>query len=529
MSQPERTGTSDRFAAWVLAGVSFVVPLLYCSRLAEPFALPKRVAILAAAIALGVLATLRPSVRDGGRVSAPALWPAALFLAAAAIACCRAANLGLALWGLLDLATGVLVLAGMTRLVRDVADVRLVLRSYLVAAALAGLASLLQIFLSGTQGSWLAAVLPPNRGGSTLGDPALAAQCLILSLPIGVGAAALSSGRWRLACGGLLGVVAAALLFIGRPEGWIGAFGALAVIALARIAQAAGHGRRWSDLVPELSGDGLRAFLVGGLVFLVIVALSRFAALYPGGRPVTPLAGVSLLSPSTGDPGADRTAAIAGSLSLLRRHPLGVGPGCWRHAFLEVAWQNPGASPFTLSHQAVHPGNSFLEMAAETGLLGGSIFLLLVLLVLAQSFLATWRAVPPWDAAGSAALGAIGAVVIMSFFGAPLHEPAPSLVLWIAAGVAQASSARLQGAPGFLRFICPRDLPGAPRVPFTGRAAQVVGVAWLAALTALGFLVWDRTRASMLSLEGQGAFYSGQYEQLVTHYISDDMSWFAPQ
>jgi flavin reductase (DIM6/NTAB) family NADH-FMN oxidoreductase RutF len=24
-------------------------------------------------------------------------------------------------------------------------------------------------------------------------------------------------------------------------------------------------------------------------------------------------------------------------------------------------------------------------------------------------------------------------------------------------------------------------------------------------------------------------FYSGQYEQLVTHYISDEMSWFAPQ
>ncbi|HJZ50478.1 MAG TPA: flavin reductase family protein [Roseiflexaceae bacterium] len=24
-------------------------------------------------------------------------------------------------------------------------------------------------------------------------------------------------------------------------------------------------------------------------------------------------------------------------------------------------------------------------------------------------------------------------------------------------------------------------------------------------------------------------FYSGQYKQLVTHYISDDMSWFAPQ
>jgi len=515
MSQPERPGTTDRLAARILAATSFAVPLLYCSRLADPFGLPKRALILAAAIALGALATLRPSAREPARLSAPVLLPAALFLAVAAIACCRAANLGLALWGLLDLAAGVLLLAGMIRCVRDLDDVRLVFRSYLVAAALAGLASLLQIFVPGGQASWLAGVLPPNRGGSTLGDAALVAQCLILALPIGVGAAALSSGRWRLVCGGLLGIVAATLVFIGRPEGWMGAAAALAIVVLTRIAQAAGRGRRWSDLVPDLSGDGLRAFLVGALVLLVIVTISRFTALYPGGRPVTPLAGVSLLSPTTGDARADRAAATAGTLTLLRRHPLGVGPGCWRHAYLEVAWQKPGGTPFTLSHQAVHPGNSFLEMTAETGVLGGVVFVLVVLLVLAQSLLATWRAGPPWDGAAAAALGAIGALVVMSFFGAPFDEPTPSLVFWIAAGVAHASSARLRGATGLLRLALPRELPGAPRLPFTGRAAPIAGVAWLAGITALGFLVGDRTRASMLSLDGQGAFYSGQYEAAV--------------
>src|SRR2546425_1438397 len=58
-----------------------------------------------------------------------------------------------------------------------------------------------------------------NRGGSTLGDPGLACQFLILALPLGIGAAALSASAWRQACGGLLGLVASALLFIGRSPG----------------------------------------------------------------------------------------------------------------------------------------------------------------------------------------------------------------------------------------------------------------------------------------------------------------------
>ena len=436
MSQPDRPDPIDRLAAWTLAGVCFLVPLVYCSGLADPFSFPKRTVILAGAIVLGAIATLRRRSQEAAAVSAPVMPLAIVFLVCAAIACVRAVNVGLALWGLLDLAAGVLLLVGTIRCLRDATAVRLVLRSYLVAAAIGALGSLLQIFLPGQQASWLAYLLPPNRGGSTLGDPALTPQCLILALPIGVGAAALSSGAWRLICGGLLGVVAATLVFIGRPEGWIGGVAALALIIVGRIAQAAGRGRRWSDLAPDLAGEGLRVFLIAGIVFLLIIALSRFGALYPGGKPVTPLAGVSLLSPTTGDAMADRAAAIPGTISLIRRHPVGVGPGCWRHAFLEVAWQGPGETPFTLSHQAVHPGNAFLELAAETGIPGGITLALLVLLVLAQSLAAAARAAQPWDSAASAAFGAAGVVVVMSFFGAPLQEPTPSLLFWLAAGMA---------------------------------------------------------------------------------------------
>src|SRR5262249_48697606 len=135
MAQPEPPGPTDRTAARIVALVSFAVPLLYCSRLADPFALPKRAALLAAAVALGALATLRPSRGESERVSAPALWPACLLLILGAIACGRAPNVGLALWGLLDLAAGVLLFAGMSRCVRDLAGVGLTLRAYLVAAA----------------------------------------------------------------------------------------------------------------------------------------------------------------------------------------------------------------------------------------------------------------------------------------------------------------------------------------------------------------------------------------------------------
>src|SRR4029077_15378921 len=144
-------------------------------------------------------------------------------------------------------------------------------------------------------------------------------------------------------------------------------------------------------LVPDLGGAGFRALLIAGIVVLVVVSVSRLTFLYPSGKPLEPLQGTSLLSPTTGNAAADRTPAVRATLVLIRHHPWGVGPGGFRHAFLEVAWTVAPTSPFSLSHQAIHPGNAFLEMTVETGLLGGLAFALLVIVLLLQAALAAAR------------------------------------------------------------------------------------------------------------------------------------------
>src|SRR5206468_125269 len=197
-------------------------------------------------------------------------------------------------------------------------------------------------------------------------------------------------------------LVAAALVFIGRPEGWMAGLAALILVVLARVVQVAGHGGRWSDLAPDPGGASLRALLIAGIVISAAVSVSRLTLLYPTHKPVEPLAGTALLTPTTGNPAADRASAIPGTLALIKRHPLGVGPANFRHAFLEVAWTEVPGSPFSLSHQAVHAGNAFLEMTAEAGVPGGLALVFLVLVVLIQVLLVTARAVAPWDGVGAA-------------------------------------------------------------------------------------------------------------------------------
>src|SRR5262245_26853955 len=436
MLKPVSARSVDRAGTLVLASTLFLVPLAYSSNLADPFAFVKRAVMLAAAITLWGLALL-PTEQPPRRVSA-ARRLALLFLACAAVACTVAVNRGLALWGLLDLAVGVGLFFGASRFARETRDVARLLQATLAAAGLVALGSLLQVFFPEAVGGWLGTLLPPTRGGSTLGDPALLAQYLILALPLGIGAAALSSARVRQACGAVLGLVASAILFTGRPEGWAVGLLALGLVLLGRIVQVLAQGR-FAAFVPDPGGAGLRAFLLAGIVVLATGSVPRLALIDPALKSIEPLSGTSLLSPTTGDAKADRAAAIPATGRLLLRHPLGVGPGAFRHGFLEVAWTSAPGSPFSLSHQAVHAGNAFLEMAAETGVVGGIVFALLVVLIGAQALLAAARAEPPWDAAGLAAFAAAGALIGAAFLGAPFQEPAPALLFWTTAGIVESA------------------------------------------------------------------------------------------
>ncbi len=504
-------GHVDRAATLLIALLLLAVPLLHSAVLDDPFALPKELAVEAVAwllLALAAAAALRAPRQEAGPAPATLLLALA-FLAAAALSILPAANRGLAADAFLNLAAGVTVFWAIPRFVRQPHGAAILLRAALLGAALVAAGVLAQVFVPGlTLSLGGVSLLPPTRGGASLADPGLAAQFLILALPAGLGAAALSGPAWRQICGGCLGLVAAALFFAGRPEGWIAALVTALLLIAARLLQVSLAGRRWSRLAPALDGVSLRAALVAVIVIVAVAAASRWPGLSRGGKAAAPLEGVTLLAPTTGDPSADRSAGVRGTLSLVRLHPFGVGPGNWRHAFLEVAWTRLRPSPFTLSHQARHAGNDLLERIAETGLLGGTLFVLLLAALLAVSAWGMARAPSPWDAAAYGACGTLLAAVVTACLGSPFEEPSSALLVWAMAGVARAALERSTDVPGWML------LPRGPEGRWAARRRLAAGcgaITLVLAGAALGIREARRVQAARLALAGQAAFYAGNY------------------
>ncbi|MFQ5878222.1 MAG: tetratricopeptide repeat protein [Acidobacteriota bacterium] len=513
MAQGSEASRISRSAVRLIAGALFLVPLVHSSALAQPFALPREMltAVLAMLLA-GLMIGSHLWSDDLPGLRSPVLQLAAAFAVLSAVALWPALNRALGAWGLLETTGGVVIFWGTARFVREPRDAARLFGALLAAAALTAVGSLVQVAVPGAHLTPAGfSILPPSGGGATLGDPGLLCQLLIVALPVGIGAAALAVGRWRVACGAALGLLGATLFFIGRPEGWTVALMVSGLLLATRVLQVIMTDRGWSSLAPDPGGHSLWAALVGLCVAVAIVSAARWPALLPGGRPVRPLDSVTLLAPTTGDPAIDRVAAARGTVRLIGRHPLGVGPRNWRHAFLEVAWTEVDDSPFTLTHQAVHVGNNFLERTAETGLAGGIVFLALILLLLVQAGLAATGAAPGWRAVVFASFGALGAFGLASFLGAPFEEPSTGLTFWAIAGVVQAALGRSGGAPGVPAPLAARPREFVPRSLRRRRLGLVLAGLWVAAagFCALGFA--RRVEASRLSLLARGAFMNGQY------------------
>jgi tetratricopeptide (TPR) repeat protein len=219
---------------------------------------------------------------------------------------------------------------------------------------------------------------------------------------------------------------------------------------------------------------------------------------------MTPLPHVGLLAPTTGDPTADRKAAIQGTTALLALHPLGVGPGYWRHAFLEVAWKRVTASPFTLSHQAVHVGNSLLELASEFGVAGAVLFVALLILLLLRAARFAFRDPGPGGTVALVALDLMVAALIVSFFGSPFQDATPALLFWVAAGLAAGSAEAAAPAPESAAWDSSRAAP-APRVS----RRRLLATAWVIVAVSAGVWIGMRYATGRRTLEGQGLLFSG--------------------
>jgi tetratricopeptide (TPR) repeat protein len=514
MSQSIAGNRIESTATWLVAAASFLVPLLHSGSISDPFFLPKALTLVALAICLGllsILAYLASDLRPG--ITSPSLWLATGVLFLSAVSVLSAANRGLALWGLLDVVAGVVIFWGVARFVRRRQQVALILSALLASTGLVALGSIVQVFVPGAH-LFLGglSILPPSLGGSTIGDPGLLAELLILALPAGIGAAALTAGWRRVACGVGLGVICGALLFAGRPEGWLVAGLTIGLLATTRILQVLINGEGWRGLVPDVAGHSLWAVLSGFVVLLVILSASRWSGAGPTGQSVVPLEGVTLLSPTTGDPIADREAASPGTMDLVRLHPMGVGPDNWRHAFLEVAWSRIESSPFTLRHQAVHVGNNFLEVTAETGLLGGLAFVALIAVLLLQAGLAAGAAPPPFRSVGLVSFNALGALAFMSFLGAPFEEPAPALIFWIVAGLTQIALVETPRERGAFGFLWAAERQVVPRMLRRRWRAMIFGTLMLLLVGLVLHAAIDRVRGARLAREAQAMFQAERYE-----------------
>ena len=516
MLQEIEASRISRVATWLIPLALLLVPFLHSGAFSEPFALPKELFILLTALLIAGLGVASYIWSDdpAGPIS-PAFRIAVVFTFLTALAVIPAINRGLAIQGFLRILAGVLIFWGVFRFLRTPRDAARLFSAVLLAAAIVSLGSVLQILIPGahiTPGGF--SILPPSKGGSTLGDAGLLSQFLILAIPIGFGAAALLRGWGRVLCGAGLGCVGAALIFAGRPEGWVVALISILLILITRIIQIGMTGGRFSDLAPDLGGHSLWAFLVGLAVISLVISGSRWSGVLPGGAPASPLNRVFLLSPITdaSDPSVDRPAATSGTMEIIGRHPMGVGPENWRHAFLEVAWTDGNDSPFTLRHQLVHPGNNFLERAAETGIAGGLVFVALILLLLMQSGLAATGGVTGWSVVGFTAFNTLAALVLMSLLGAPFEEPAPSLIFWMTAGVAQLALIGSGESRTGMRLFTPRQREFVPRSLRRRWPGAALAAIWIVAAVTLGYVCIRRAEADRLIKEAQDAFNQGLYE-----------------
>jgi len=514
MSSATRADSGES-SAWsgvtrlILALLFLLLPVAHSATLSDPFELPKEMLLAGAAVLLLVCLAAASARRNPPattfRARLPIAVPLAIALVAAGLATARSATQGIALSGFLMLVSLVVVAAAVPLAVRRDRDVLVLLGAAIAGIALAAVASLAQILRPGFNlmlGPF--SIVPPAPAGGTFGDPGLLAQALLLALPLAVGAAALCGGALRLALGGWIGILSAALLYGGKPEGWLVGAGFVVLLFVVRVARSALAGNPWTDLVPDPGGPTVRTILAAGVGLALVLAAARLPGMGTGGAAPAPLEHVGLLAPTTGDVTADRAAGIRGSLALLGRHPLGVGPGAWRHAFLEVAWTAVASSPFSLSHQAVHAGQSFFEAGAELGIVGSLALLALLAVVLGRAFRAALRDGGAWGSIGLTSCIALLTGALVACYGSPFQEASPAVLFAFACGLGLAAWQRVVAASE-------AEEPSAGFASGRRRALRLAaGLVAVVALAAAGLLILPaRVAAARLTLQAQGLLAAG--------------------
>lgn len=293
------------------------------------------------------------------------LLPTSLYLSAGVLSMVAASTLAESATSGLDLAKDAALAVLVVALVRTARTLHLVLWALLVAALLMSSVSLVQYVTSSYDNNFwgLAQAEVQNitgdtegyRLGGTIGDPNYFAQVLLVVLPLGVHLAARSTGTLARVVAGLSVSLSAATIVLTFSRGAAVAAVLVAVLLLA-------HARH----------------RVRVLIVCAVAALLLLPAVPP-----TYVDRIGTLVGS-GDRGTEdvsfgvRGRALSAGLDMLADRPLlGVGLGRYEGEVAEsylVSASQDSARTGTAAH------NLYLEVAAETGIIGLTAFLALVAL-----------------------------------------------------------------------------------------------------------------------------------------------------
>jgi len=288
-----------------------------------------------------------------------------------------------------------------------------------------------------------------------------------------------------------------ALLFAQTRSSWLGSL-AGCIVALACIRSRSPGGK---NLLTRN-----RAWLVSALVFAVAVTLTISSARFFGKAALPLRDRLHDMVNMKGWTVRHRLVLWRAGAMMLRDAPLaGVGPAHYRTYFsVKQAVFRPSlaAKGFVFPPKEGKSHNDYVQVAAETGLLGLGMFLWMLAAVWRAGILAVARA--PSPGAGASASGMLGgctALAVDAFFNFPFDIIPAATVFWIYAGCL----ALMAGGT-------PREIPF-PAVLVPGPVRRL---AWLvssaAAALLLAWSAWPRMAADRASAEGNYYLDSGMWE-----------------
>ena len=270
--------------------------------------------------------------------------------------------------------------------------------------------------------------IPTGGPGSTFGNKNMAAQYLLFILPAAFYLLLSCSERtyeWLYAF--LAGLTATYFIYTGTRAAWGGAtVGFLTLWFCLRA-----RGFTPEELLPFSKRKW--CFILGILIFVVgMNTTPRYFISNFGAIPI--LTRLQSMMEIEKDPNArNRFALWANSLAIIKDHPiLGAGKGNFRFIYQLYARRVVKDPHFSPVSRLANTHNDYIQLMAETGILGTTAFLL-VLTLLARKFWLALKKNP--DPRLITIAFALVAILAEAFWDFPFNLPVPTAFFWIYAGI----------------------------------------------------------------------------------------------